>query len=118
MTQKKRFHLDKVKRYLDGVFALEPCIKSYRACAKDIYRVFSDRRYVSIRDVESWLRGLKLNVDYMKDKTEELARKFAVDISSLIVDKHRTESDVYWWALATAVWVYGGMDKENPCYGG
>ena len=118
MAQQKHFRLDKVKIYLDGVFKLEPYIKSYRACAEDICKVFKNTQWLTIRDVESWLRGLKLNVDYEEDKTSALARKFAVDINSLTRGKERRESDVYWWALATAIWVYGGMDNLNPMFGG
>lgn len=118
MAAQRHFHLDKVKRYLDGVFALEPYIKSYRACAEDIYRVFSNTQWLTIRDVETYLKGMKLNVDYMIDKAEVLAEKFAVNISSLTSGKSRTKYSVYWWALATAIWVYGGMDNLNPEYRG
>ena len=118
MAQQKHFHLDRIKRYLDGVFALEPYIKTYRACAEDIYKVFAGTQWLTIREVESWLRGLKINVDYMSDETSKLARQFAVDINSLTKGKPRTESDVYWWALATAIWIFGGMDNLNPEFQG
>lgn len=112
--QNKHFHLDRVKRYLDEVFSKERHFNTYSKCAKDIYKVFSYIEWVSVRDVESWLKGGKIRIEQDPKKIITLAKEFAVDISSLTCDKDRTEKDVYYWALATALWVYGGMGNINP----
>ena len=113
----KNFNLDKVKVYLDGVLADEEYIKTYTDCANDVYRVFNNQKEVSVREVESWLRGLAIGVDYYTEQTEKLAESFAKNISSL-TKITRSKDDVYWWALATAIWVYGGMTKQNPMFRG
>lgn len=111
----KHFHLDKVKAYLDGVLADEEYIKTYKAVADDVYRVYNYKQTVSVKDVEEYLKGLPIGVDYMMYKTCPLARQFAKDIDALTVGT-RDEDGVYWWALATGIWIYGGMDKINPQY--
>lgn len=116
--QSKHFHLDKVKIYLDGVFAKEKSLNSYSKCAQDIYRVFDYIEWVSLRNVESWLKGLKIGLETDCEKITELAKNFSVDMSSLTHGKDRKPEDVYYWALATAVWVYGGMSNINPLYKG
>ena len=113
----KNFHLDKVKMYLDGVLANEECIKTYTDCAQDVYRVFSNKKEIGLMEVESWLRGLAIGVDYYTEQTEKLAEDFAKDISFL-TKTTRSKDDVYWWALATAIWVYGGMTRQNPMFRG
>ena len=113
----KHFYLDKVKAYLDGVLADEEYLKTYKDVADDVYRVYNYKATVSVKDVEEYLKGLPLGVDYMIYKTAPLAREFAKDISSL-TQSSRDEDGVYWWALATAIWVYGGMEKENPQFRG
>lgn len=113
----KNFHLDKVKVYLDGVLAEEEYIKTYTDCANDVYRVFNNQKEISIREVEDWLRGLAIGVDYNKEKTEKLAESFAKNISCL-TKITRSKDDVYWWALSTAIWVYGGMTRQNPMFRG
>lgn len=113
----KNFHLDKVKMYLDGVLAQEEYLRTYKDCADDVYRVFSNLKEVSIREVESWLKGLSLGVDFYTAQTEPLAEEFAKNISCL-TKITRSKDDVYWWALATAIWVYGGMTRENPMFRG
>ena len=111
----KHFHLDKVKAYLDGVLADEEYLKTYKDVADDVYRVFNYKAEVTVKDVEEYLRGLPLGVDYMIYKTAPLARTFAKDIDSLTKGM-RDEDGVYWWAIATGIWIYGGMDKTNPQY--
>ena len=111
----KNFHLDKVKAYLDKVLADEEYIKTYKDVADDVYRVFNYKKTVSVKDVEEYLRGLPIGVDYMIYKTAPLAREFARDIDTLTKGT-RDEDGVYWWALATGIWIYGGMEKENPQY--
>ena len=112
--QNKHFHLDRVKRYLDEVFSKERHLNTYSKCAEDIYKVFSCIEWIRVRDVESWLKGGKIHLESNPYKMCELADEFSVDISSLTSGKERTEKDVYYWALATAVWVYGGMGNINP----
>ena len=109
------FHMDKVKVYLDRVLSSEEYYKTYASCADDIYRVNSQYAKVGIKDVEVWLRGLKIGVDYVRSDTEKLAQEFAKDIAGLTKGP-RSVDDVYWWALATGVWVYGGMEATNPYY--
>ena len=109
----KHFDLDKVKEYLDGVLADEEYLKTYKDVADDIYRVFNYKDKVSVKDVEEYLRGLPLGVEFMIYKTAPLARTFAKDIDSLTMGI-RDEDGVYWWAIATGIWVYGGMEKTNP----
>lgn len=118
--QHKHFHLDRVKRYLDEVFSKERHLNTYSKCAQDIYKVFSYLEWVNVHDVESWLKGGKICIETNPYKMCELADEFSVNISSLTCDKERTEKDVYYWALATAIWVYGGMTNTNPkaMYGG
>lgn len=111
----KNFHLDKVKAYLDKVLADEEYLKTYKDVADDVYRVFNYKKTVSVKDVEEYLRGLPIGVDYMIYKTTPLAKEFAKNINSLTKGS-RDEDSVYWWALATGIWVYGGMDKINPQY--
>lgn len=111
----KHFHLDKVKAYLDKVLADEEYLKTYKDVADDVYRVFNHKAEVSVKDVEEYLKGLPLGVDYMIYKTAPLARTFAKDIDSLTKGM-RDEDGVYWWAIATGIWIYGGMDKINPQY--
>ena len=113
----KNFHLDRVKAYLDKVLADEEYLKTYKDVADDVYRVFNYKSSISVKDVEEYLRGLPLGVDYMVYKTCPLAREFAKDISSL-TQGSRDEDSVYWWALATGIWIYGGMEKENPQFRG
>ena len=116
--QNKHFHLDKVKRYLDGVLSKERHLNSYSACARDVYEVFSCLEWITVRDVESWLKGEKIHLEKNPHNITAIAKDFAVDISSLTSGKERTEKDVYYWALATAVWIYGGMGNINPMYRG
>lgn len=111
----KHFYLDRVKAYLDKVLADEEYLKTYKDVAQDVYRVYNYKATISVVDVEQYLRGLPLGVDYMIYKTAPLARQFAKDINSLTKGT-RDEDDVYWWALATGIWIYGGMDKNNPQY--
>lgn len=111
----KNFDLDKVKVYLDSVLAEEPYINSYSDCAYDIYKTFQSMSRVRIKDVEIWLRNLNIVVERNLDKISNLAKDFAYDISSL-TSKTRSVEDVYFWALATAIWVYGGMEANNPLY--
>ena len=113
----KHFHLDRVKAYLDKVLADEEYLKTYKDVADDIYRVYNYKAIVSVVDVEEYLRGLPLGVDFMVYKTCPLARQFAKNISSL-TQGSRDEDGVYWWALATGTWVYGGMEKMNPQFRG
>jgi hypothetical protein len=96
------------------VFSKERHINTYSKCAKDIYRVFSYLEWIKVRDVESWLREGKIHIETNPYKMCELADEFAVDIFSLTQGKDRTEKDVFYWALATAIWVYGGMNNINP----
>lgn len=116
--QNKHFHLDRIKRYLDEVFSKERRLNTYSKCAEDIYKVFSYLEWVNVRDVECWLKARKIKVETNLDKISQLAKTFAVDMSSLTEGKARTAMDVYWWALATAIWVYGGMNNINPYYKG
>lgn len=109
------FYMDKVKLYLDRVLSEEEYYKTFSACADDIYRVNSQKPRLGIKDVETWLRGLKIGVDYIRSDTEKRAKDFAKDLASLTKGE-RSVDDVYWWALATGVWVYGGMDSVNPYY--
>ena len=113
----KNFYLDRVKHYLDGVFAGEEHINTYAKCAEDIYRVYNNKAEITLKDVDNYLRGLAVGVDYDSSKTCVLAREFAKDLKSLTMTT-RSADDVYWWALSTAVWVYGGMGKENPQFRG
>ncbi len=112
--QQKHFHLDKVKIYLDGVFAKEKELNSYSKCAQDIYRIFDYIEWVSLRHVESWLKGNKIGISTNEFEVPKLVEEFAVNLTSLTYAKERTYKDVYYWALATAVWVYGGMSNINP----
>ena len=112
----KHFHLDKVKTYLDKVLADEEYLKTYKDVAQDIYRVFNYKKTVSVKDVEEYLRGLPLGVDYICVKTEKLAQEFCKSLRKLTNTGTRSYDDCYWWALATGIWVYGGMKKENPQY--
>jgi hypothetical protein len=116
--QNKHFHLDRVKRYLDEVFSKERHLTTYSKCARDIYKVFSYLEWVNVRDVESWLKDGKIRIESDPQKITAYAKEFAVNISSLTQGKDRTEKDVYLWALATAIWVYGGMGNINPEYRG
>lgn len=116
--QNKHFHLDKVKRYLDEVFSKERHLNTYSKCAEDIYKVFSCLEWIRVRDVESWLKGGKIHLESDTKKIIAKAKEFSVDISSLTSGKERTEKDVYYWALATAIWVYGGMCNINSEYRG
>lgn len=118
--QNKHFHLDRIKRYLDEVFSKERHLNTYSKCAEDIYKVFSYLEWITVRDVESWLKGGKIRIESDPQKIIAYAKEFSVDISSLTQGKERTEKDVYYWALATAIWVYGGMTNTNPkaMYGG
>jgi hypothetical protein len=117
--QIKRFHLDKVKIYLDGVFAKERNLNTYAKCADKVYEEYSYDCWITVRHVESWLRNnCKLKVETNPYRISELADKFSVDISSLTSGKNRTEKDVYYWALATAIWIYGGMSNFNPLFRG
>lgn len=109
------FNMDKVKLYLDRVLSQEEYYKTFSRCADDIYRVNSHKPRLGIKDVEIWLRGLKIGVDYIRSDTEKRAKEFAKDIAGLTKGP-RSVDDVYWWALATGVWVYGGMDSTNPLY--
>ena len=111
------FYLDRVKVYLDGVLSDEEHIRSYSDCASDIYRVNSHKERIGVKDVESWLRGLPIGISYDYSKTIPLAHDFCKDISSL-TRTTRSEDDCYWWALATCIWVYGGMKAENPQFRG
>ena len=112
--QNKHFHLDRIKRYLDGVFSKERRFNTYSKCAEDIYKVFSYLEWVNVRDVESWLKGGKIRIESDPKKIIDYAKEFSVDISSLTSGKARTVADVFYWALATAIWVYGGMGNINP----
>ena len=112
----KHFHLDKIKIYLDGVFSKEEYLNSYSKCAEDVYKVFSSVEWITLRNVESWLKGGKICLETNPDKIKSYARDFAVNISFLTQGKDRTEKDVYFWALASAIWVYGGMGNMNPYY--
>lgn len=116
--QNKHFHLDRVKRYLDEVFSKERHFNTYSKCAEDIYKVFSYLEWVNVRDVESWLRGNKIGIATNIFEVTKFAEEFAVNLTSLTYAKERTDRDVYYWALATAIWVYGGMGNINPMYGG
>lgn len=116
--QLKHFHLDKIKIYLDGVLAKEHKFKTYSACADNVYALMPSIEWVTVRDVECWLKGRKIKVETNLDKISQMAKTFAVDMSSLTEGKARTAMDVYWWALATAIWVYGGMNNINPYYKG
>lgn len=111
----KHFNLDKVKEYLDKVLADEEYLKTYKDVADDVYRVFNYKAEVSVKDVEEYLKGLPIGVEYMIYKTCPLARTFAKDIDSLTKGM-RDEDGVYWWAIATGIWVYGGMERKNPQY--
>lgn len=113
----KHFHLDKVKAYLDKILADEEYLKTYKDVAEDVYRVYSHKAIVSVKDVEEYLRGLPLGVDFMVYKTCPLAKEFAKDIDALTKGT-RDEDSVYWWALATGIWIYGGMEKINPQFRG
>ena len=113
----KNFHLDKIKGYLDGVLANEEYLKTYKDVADDVYRVNSHKATVTVKDVEEYLRGLPIGVEYMTYKTCPLAREFAKNIDSLTVGT-RDEDSVFWWAIATGIWVYGGMEKTNPQFRG
>ena len=113
----KHFDLDKVKVYLDGVLSDEEYIKTYKDCADDVYRVFNYKKEVSLKDVEQWLRGLPIGTAYITVETEKLAADFCYHLSH-IARGTRSADDCYWWALATGIWVYGGMTKENPKYRG
>jgi hypothetical protein len=114
--QNKHFHLDKVKIYLDEVFSKERHLNSYSKCAEDIYKMFSCLEWIKVRDVESWLTCNVIHIETNPYKIITLAKEFAVDISSLTCGKDRTGKDVFYWALATAIWVYGGMNNINPQY--
>lgn len=116
--QQKHFHLDKVKIYLDEVFSKEKELNSYSKCAQDIYRVFDYIEWVSLRNVESWLKGNKVGIATDTFEVTKLAEEFAVNLTSLTYAKERTYKDVYYWALATAIWVYGGMSNINPLHKG
>lgn len=111
----KNFKLDTVKSYLDKVLADEEYLKTYKDVADDVYRVYNYKPEISIKDVEQYLRGLPLGVAYYTNETEALARIFAKNIRALTAGS-RSEDDVYWWAIATGIWIYGGMDKTNPQY--
>lgn len=113
----KHFDLDKVKVYLDGVLSGEEYIKTYKDCADDVYRVFNYKKEITLREVEDWLRGLAIGVSYMTFQTEKLAADFCLDLEGLTRGT-RSRDDCYWWALATGIWVYGGMTKENPQFRG
>ena len=113
----KNFNLDKVKAYLDGVLADEEYLNSYSAVAQDVYRVYSNRPRITVKDVEQYLRGLPIGVDYMYYKTAPLAREFARDID-ILTKGTRDEIDVYWWAIATGIWVFGAVSEINPMYRG
>lgn len=111
------FNMNEIKVYLDEVLADEEYLKTYKDVADDIYRVFNNLERLSVRDVESYLRGLGIGVAFDTTVTEKLAKKFARDISSLTCGNRSTD-DVYWWALATGIWTYGSMVPENPQYRG
>lgn len=113
----KHFDLDKVKVYLDGVLSDEEYLKTYKDCADDIYRVFNYKKEVSVKDVENWLRGLPIGIAYRTVETEKLAADFCLHLEH-IARGTRSVDDCYWWALATGIWVYGGMTKENPQFRG
>lgn len=112
----KHFHLDKIKIYLDKVLSEEKYLNSYSKCADDVYKVLSEVEWITLRNVESWLRGNKMCLETNPDKIKSYAKDFAVSISSLTQGKNRTEKDVYYWALASAIWIYGGMGNINPYY--
>lgn len=114
---KNYFYLDRVKEYLDSVLADEEYIKTYKACADDVYRVYSHLERIGIKDVESWLRGLAIGVAFDYSKTEPLACEFCKNISYL-TRTTRSRDDCYWWALATGIWIYGGMSPVNPQFKG
>lgn len=116
--QNKHFHLDRVKRYLDEVFSKERHLNTYSKCAEDVYKMFSCLEWVKVRDVESWLKCNVIHIETNPCKIIDYAKEFSVDISSLTQGKDRTVKDVYLWALATAIWVYGGMGNINPMYRG
>lgn len=109
----QRFDLGKVKAYLDGVFSDEEYIRSFADAASDVYRVYNHKERVTVRDVEDWLRGLAVGVDYYTVKTEELAKDFALDWR-LMTRYGKSLDEIYWWALAEAIWVFGAMETLNP----
>lgn len=111
----QRFDLGKVKAYLDGVFEDEEYIKNFADAASDVYRVYNYQERVTVRDVESWLRGLAIGVDYYTVKTEELAKDFALNWR-LMTRYGKSLDEIYWWALAEAIWVFGAMEAVNPQY--
>lgn len=113
----KNFNLDRVKVYLDGVLAGEETLNTYGKVAKHCYETLSHKPFISVKDVENYLRGLAIGVDYDIEKTVPLAREFAKDIKYLTMGS-RSEDDVYWWAVATGIWVFGAIDKCNPMYRG
>lgn len=113
----KNFNLDSVKVYLDGVLAGEEHLNTYNLCALEVYRVNNFKPVITVKDVEIWLRGLPIGVDYLPEKTVPLARDFAKDIKSLTMGT-RSEDDVFWWAVATGIWIFGAIDKCNPEYRG
>lgn len=113
MSDGKQFYLDRVKAYLDEVLANEEYLKTYKDVADDVYRVYNNCPRVSVKDVTNYLRGLPLGVAFEYCNTVPLARKFCKDISSLTAGE-RSEDDCYWWALSTAIWIYGNMSPVNP----
>lgn len=113
----KNFHLDRVKAYLDGVLADEEYLNTYAKVAEDCYDFWNALPKITVKDVEQYLRGLPIGVDYMYYKTAPLARDFAKDIDSLVKGT-RDEVDVYWWAIATGIWVFGAISGINPKYRG
>ena len=113
----KNFNLDSVKVYLDGVLAGEEYLNTYKKVVQHCYETLSHKPYISVKDVENYLRGLPIGIDYQYEKTIPLAREFAKDIKTL-TSGTRSADDVYWWAIATGIWVFGAIYKCNPMYRG
>ena len=113
---KSYFDLSAVKAYLDGVFSEEEYIKDFSSAASDVYRVYNYKQTVSVKDVEQYLRGLPLGVAFYTSATEKLALSFCPSnrVRKHLIAQGRSLDDIYWWALADAIWTYGAMTKENP----
>lgn len=113
------FDTGAVKGYLEGVLADEEYIKTFDDCAKEVYRVYNYKEKVYMTDVEDWLRGLALGVDYMTYRTVELAKQFVLPSAlAPLINGGRTLDDLYWYALADCIWTFGCMTTKNPQFRG
>lgn len=114
----KNFNLDSVKIYIDGILVHQDTLSSYRKVAEDIYKTLAFKPYITVKDIEIYLRNSEMFAGVDSETAAFLAsNNFAKDIKSLTMGT-RSEEDVFWWAVATGIWVFGAIDKCNPMYRG